>query len=105
MAIRLTYNPTIHSASIGISHTEDNAITLCLRLADTIQWRLSMLWFVILKSIVIDVWSVPQKAQISRALQCCVRLCEVSREKNIKLVDLVVRHNILYGCRDLGYRR
>lgn len=27
------------------------------------------------------------------------------RKKNIKLVELVVRPNILYDCRDLGYRR
>jgi len=54
---------------------------------------------------VLDVRTVPQEAQISRALQCGVRLCKVSKEKYIKLVGLVGRHDILYGCRDLGYRR
>ena len=40
-----------------------------------------------------------------RALHCCVRLFKVSKEKNIKIVELVGRDNLLYGCRDLGYRR
>jgi hypothetical protein len=36
MAIRLAYDTTELSVSNGTSHTEDDAITTCLRQADTI---------------------------------------------------------------------
>jgi hypothetical protein len=53
-----------------------------------------------LQRIVTDAWSVSQRALYSVVLD----YVSVSKEKYIKPVELVGRSNILYGCRDLGYR-
>jgi hypothetical protein len=101
MMIGWAYDMTLPLVSNGTSHTEDETIMICSQLADTVRWRISILFRLLLshEHITADVCHRRQKY---RGLYSAVITWE---EADTELVGYLGKHSGLYDSKAPSYTR